>query len=285
MRRSLPIAALPLALVAATVAPCAAQPAEHQPPPAAAPASIQNAKDLLDALQASDASLRTYQATVVYDKRFALQADQHIRRGKLYFSSEPDKAIGRDRRRFAVTFDTLQIEEVVRPEQQALIFDGEWLVEKREAEKQWTATRLAPADAPIDPLSADGPLPIPFGQSAEAILSRFDAALAAPEDGLDWGALGASNYLASATGSWQLVLTPREGTPESERFREVRLWYIRDASGRLLPRLAYTIDRKGDESFVQLVGPQVNGELPPGVIDMSEPDPALGWTIQREPRE
>jgi hypothetical protein len=258
------------------------QPAKAKEAPAPA-AKIETAAELLDALEASDATLRTFQSHVVYDKRFELQGDQHIRTGHLYFSSEPGDDPDRPRRRFAVSFDTLQLDGAKRPERQALIFDGEWLVEVRESEKQWVARQLAPPGAPIDPLRVgEGPLPIPFGQPSAEILARFDAELLAAEEGIAWEELGAANYGKYVTGAWQLLLTPMEGTPEAEKFREIRLWYAPDGSGRILPRLAFTIDRKGDQSFVQLVGAKVNAPLPAGVIDMTEPDISEGWTVQRE---
>lgn len=261
--------------------PTAKKPPDQAPAPAIAP--FETPADLLDALEASDATLRSFQSHIVYDKRFELQGDQHIRRGQLFFSSDPTDDPDRPRRRFAVAFDTLQLDGVARPEQQALIFDGEHLVEKREAEKQWTSKRLAPPGAPIDPLRlGEGPLPIPFGQTSDAILARFDAELLAAEDGLAWDELGATNYLTYATGAWQLVLIPKEGTPEAEKFREIRLWYAADGSGRILPRLAFTIDRKGDQSFVQLVGAQVNRPLPADALDMRKPPPDAGWTVQED---
>ncbi len=240
---------------------------------------------LLDELEASDATLRTYQCLVVYDKRFELQGDQHIRRGRLYFSNEPGADGQRATRKFAVDFDTLTLDGVVRPELQALIFDGEWMVEKREAEKQWIATRVAAPGSQIDPLRlGEGPLPIPFGQSRAAIMARFDVSLLAFDEDFDWEAHNDQLYRDSVRGCWQLRMIPREGTSDADRFREIRLWYTRSASGRLLPRMAFTIDHKGDSSFVQLSGAKVDVPLPEGVIDMREPDASLGWTTQTNDR-
>ena len=246
-------------------------------------AKIETATDLLDTLEFSDATLVSFQSNVVYDKRFSLQDDRHIRRGRLYFQTEPAEGDQRPRRKFAVSFDTLQLDDVIRPEQQALIFDGEWLVEKREAEKQWVARQMAPPGSRIDPLRlGEGPLPIPFGQARAEIMARFDVELVDAAVGIEWEELDADLYRESVSGCWQLVLTPKAGTPDAERFHEIRLWYARDASGRILPRMAFTVDRKGDQAFVQLIGAKVNVPLPDGVIDMTEPDITEGWMNQRE---
>ena len=255
----------------------------ESPAPESRPAEIASAADLLDTLEFSDATLVSFQSNVVYDKRFSLQDDRHIRRGRLYFQTEPAEGDQRPRRKFAVSFDTLQLDDVIRPEQQALIFDGEWLVEKREAEKQWVARQMAPPGSQIDPLRlGEGPLPIPFGQARAEIMARFDVELVDASDGIDWADLDAELYRESVGECWQLHLVPKPGTTDAERFHEIRLWYAPDASGRILPRMAFTVDRKGDQAFVQLIGAKVNVPLPEGVIDMTEPDITEGWMNQRE---
>lgn len=255
----------------------------ESPAPESRPAEIATAADLLDTLEFSDATLVSFQSNVVYDKRFSLQDDRHIRQGRLYFQTEPAEGNQRARRKFAVSFDTLQLDDVIRPEQQALIFDGEWLVEKREAEKQWVARQMTPPGSPIDPLRlGEGPLPIPFGQARAEIMARFDVELVDAGAGIDWEGLDAQLYRDSVGGCWQLHMVPKAGTADADRFRQIRLWYAPDASGRILPRMAFTVDRKGDQSFVQLIGAKVNVPLPDGVIDMTEPDITEGWMNQRE---
>ena len=248
-----------------------------------APSDIASADALLTALETADQSLTSLQCNLVYDKRFSLQEDQHIRLGKLYFATEKGKGDARPTKTFAVVFDTLILDGASRPEKLSMVFDGEWLLEKREAEKQWVARQLAPPEAPIDPLRlGEGPLPIPIGQPKAEILARFDASLLPYDDGFQNAVEDDLAYRDFVAGCWQLLLLPKSDTPDAERFSEIRLWYSRDEKGRILPRMAFTIDRKGDESFVQLIGTQINKPLPDGVIDMTEPDPASGWDVQRD---
>ena len=125
----------------------------------------------------------------------------------------------------------------------------------------------------------------PIGQPKSEILARFDATLLPYDDGFQNAAAPDLAYRDFVKGCWQLLLMPKANTPDSERFREIRLWYAPDAQGRILPKMAFTIDRKGDESFVQLIGTVVNEPLPDGVIDMTEPDEAqklmLGLDIEQ----
>lgn len=275
------------AAIAMCVAPAVGEEPAPQNVPArvkvVAPPTITTADALLTALETADRSLQSLRCDLVYDKRFSLQEDQHIRLGKLYFATVEDGTSPRLKKTFAVVFDTLVLDGVARPEQLSMIFDGEWLVEKREAEKQWVARQLAPPDAPIDPLKlGEGPLPIPIGQPKSEILARFDVTLLPYDDGFQNVVEADYAYRDAVQGCWQLLLMPKAETPDAERFREIRLWYAPDAGGRILPHMAFTIDRKGDESFVQLVGTVVNEPLPEGVIDMTEPDEAAGWVVQRE---
>jgi len=248
-----------------------------------APPSIATADALLTALETADKSLETLQCALVYDKRFSLQDDQQIRFGNLYFTSEKVPASDRRKKTFAVIFDKLYFDNSERSEQLALIFDGEWLVEKREADKEWIARQIAPPDAPIDPLRlGEGPLPIPIGQPKGEILSRFDATLLPYDDGFQNAVQADLAYRDYVAGCWQLLLMPKAETPDGERFQEIRLWYAPDAEGRILPKMAFTIDRKGDESFVQLIDTKVNKPIPDGVIDMRAPSEKDGWIVQRD---
>ena len=228
------------------------------------------AEALLEALERAGDDIRTLRADVRYDRRFALQGDRHVRDGRLYFRATPGEG-----RAFAVHFETLRIDDRLQDDPQTWVFDGRWLVEKRPAQRSFVKREIAREGDDFDPLRiGEGPMPIPIGQKAEEILARYDAELLAPGDGLE--ALPA--FLAD---SYQLRLTARRDAQAeaSGELREVRLWYMRDT---LLPRMARTVNRARDESYVVLLNLRINEELPSGAIDSSEPPTSEGWDVRVE---
>lgn len=267
--------------------------APEQSAPAVAPGrTIDSVETLLDALERADVGVRTFQSEIIYDRRFRLQGDRHIRWGRLFFQVELSPASGgRARRTFAVRFETLTIPddtgEIRRADESLWVFDGQWLIEKREAERQFVKRQIARPEDPVDPLRlGEGPLPIPIGQRKADILARYDAEFLDAGDGLDAPpdaapgsreAREAAELQAFVRETWQLRLIPKAGASGDEEFREVRLWYTR---GALLPRAARTINRAGDESLVLLAGARVNEPLDPKVMSVAAPDPALGWSVQ-----
>lgn len=243
--------------------------------------AFSSAEALLDALERADAGLVSFDADIEYDRRFELQGDQHIRRGRLYYKAEPapadDPASGR-RGVFAVRFHELQIEDSIRTEAQTFVFDGEWFIEKNEAAKRFIKRQVAFPGERLNPLRlGEGPFPVPIGQKKADILARYEARLAPRDESLEH-----EDHLRGAflDGTTQLVLTPRPGY-ERDELREIRLWYREESGGRLLPRLTRTVDRKGDISLVRLVGMKVNApDFPADIVSIAEPPAGEGWDIQ-----
>ncbi|MBX3353350.1 MAG: hypothetical protein KF684_10510 [Phycisphaeraceae bacterium] len=264
---------------------------ERQPAPAPAPApggsptsesqaqradgEFRTARDLLVALERAGDTMRTLEAPVVYDRRFKLQGDRHIRRGTLYFSNQLNNA-GQRSRAFAIVFSSLQVAGRYEDDPQTWVFDGRWLVEMRPAQKQFVKREVSRPGQPFDPLKiGEGPMPIPIGQDANEILARYDAQLLPAREGLpeSWGV---PDWLL---GTYQLLLTPRPGVNEDDEFRTIRLWYEK---GTLLPRMAITVNRGGDESIVYLESPKANAPLPEGMLNVKEPPAGAGWQVQIE---
>ncbi|MBL0927265.1 MAG: hypothetical protein IBJ11_06380 [Phycisphaerales bacterium] len=280
--------------------------------PASAPAALtpasdasefRTADDLLRALESADRDILTFEADLLYDRFFELQGDRHIRTGKLLFDVQRLMRVGPGaadqpppppRRTFVVDLDTLRIEGVERDDRQQWIFDGQWLIERREKEKQWTAREIARPGQDVDPLRlGEGPLPIPIGQRRDDIVARYEAALLPALEGLDPADPERALYAQAAKGSWQLRLTPRgrSGAGAADEFGEIRLWYVRlpaaaDGSpGPLVPRLSRTKSRSGDESLVLLTNARVNAPGFPRdrlTAMQQRPDPAAGWQVQEE---
>ena len=239
--------------------------------PALAQHDIASAEELLTALETADQDLNTLQAGIRYTRRMLLQGDEQTRQGALYF--ERNAADGT--RTFAVHFEVLYVNDRRDTDEQQWIFDGEWLIERRPKEKQYVARQIAPPGEDLDPLRlGEGPLPIPIGQRAADVLARYSAELVNPFTGIE-SESGAVKEFVDDT--WQLKLTPHESMRDDDEFREIRLWYDRDT---LLPRLAKTLNRSGDESFVQLVNLRRNAEIRDDPFNIEPPAEDDGWDVQ-----
>ena len=240
-------------------------PARAQPP---APGDV---GELLAAIEHADEGVESIQASVQYDRRLELQDDRILRRGTLYFITEGDA------RKFAVRFDKRYVDGVERAEDEMLIFDGRWMVEKREEAKQFIRREIAREGADFDPLRlGEGPFPIPIGQRAQDIRARYDATMPGRADGLDRD-IERTHLVDHVRDAFQLKLVPHD--LENADLVEIRLWY-RFQDDRLVPRLARTVDPRGDVTYVQLINIRVNEPVPSDALSVDPPSEDKGWSIQ-----
>lgn len=242
--------------------------------PAKKPGDITDATDLLAALEAADANVRTMTADLVYDKTFDIAGDRQIRWGKLSFTD--DHAEKSRVRKFAIRFDRLRIGERLEKEEKHYIFDGRWLVEKLPGQKQFIKTEIVREGDTFDPLKiGEGPMPIPIGQRKDETLARFSAELLGADDGVEAETAPETEVLRKhVAGTYQLKLVPKPGTEESKDFKEIRLWYRAGASegeAAFLPVMARTENRAGDISIVRLSGVALNGKIDESVLDTALP--------------
>lgn len=258
--------------------------------PADVSGEFRTAADLLAALETADRDLRSLQSNISYTREFG-SIEGNVRQewsGTLYYDADLGRGAGDGgappRRGFAVVFDSSILDGQKRQERRDFVFDGQWFVERLHAERQMIRRRVVPPGEVADPLKiGEGPFPIPIGQKREEILGRFEVTLLPPGDG--WPGGEAPRVL---NGSWQLRLVPREGTQEAREFREVRLWYQRmktpgdtagPAEGRLLPRMARTINMDGGAVEVFLTDLRPNQPVPDGVFDTAPPPRGSGWDV------
>ncbi len=235
---------------------------------------IPDVNALLDAIEQSDDGVQSIQAKVQYDRHLELQNDRILRRGTLYF------VVDGDRRKFAVRFDERIVDNIPRQENETLIFDGRWFVEKREdgESKVFIRREVARDGDDFDPLKlGEGPFPIPIGQRKEDILRTYTASMPAVTEGL-LGADEEANLLNHVKGAYQLHLIPKNADDD---LQDIRLWYIEKA-GRLVPRLARTENAIGDVTYVQLIALQVNAEIPKDALSTEPPSEADGWDVQEK---
>ena len=237
------------------------------------PPAIANVENLLDAIEALDAELDTLTAGVVYQRVFSLQGDQHTRYGRLDYRADPARA-------FALSFDRMIVDQTVRDQDQTIVFDGEWLVEREvdEEGRRFTKRRIAAPGEDFDPFRVGNQtlIPLPIGQRKADILERYRAELLPPDVGVD-----ANNpFLQGLIRTHQLRLTPLDANNEEERFREIRLWYARDT---LLPQLSIAMHRNGDQSLVRLTRVRANEGVDPDRITVGVPE-GEGWQVRVEDR-
>lgn len=245
------------------------------------------AERILDELERDGAELRRLSADVSYSRTMAASADEQVRLGHLYYVNE---GAGDQRvRRFGVVFDTLILDPATKPRREtyhkSYVFDGEWLVERdHRTRTAWKRQVVAPGEQ-FDPLRVgEGPFPIPLGQKKADILARYAVEALPTTDGLlpregeAWPErrVEEGKNLATFVGdSVQLRLAPLPEFATDDEFVEIRLWYARDESGVLLPRMARTEDVGGDVSLVYLKDVAINErasipsdamsiEIPPG---------------------
>jgi|GEM_PF-763197 len=249
------------------------------------PAAIKTVDELLDALETADKGMRTFTAGIRYTKVFAEieGGDRQTWQGMLYFDARPEApgtgpgAPGAEppptRKRFAVNFDTLIVGNRRRDETKHLIFDGEYLVEKNAADRQFLKRRVVAKGERTDPLRiGEGPFPLPIGQRKSEILKRLSAELRPFEDGLEHLTEQARARYADTV---QLRLVPRAQARDARDLQEIRIWYRRSD---LLPRLARTKSAEGSTAEVLLINQAVNGTIGVEVFN-TDPPTEPGWDV------
>ncbi|MEM9662458.1 MAG: hypothetical protein AAF937_09135 [Planctomycetota bacterium] len=215
-----------------------------------------NADELLDAIEKSDRDIGRLTAAMQYHRLFELAGDEQTRLGMLQFVNERDADGEPANRRFAIRFDQVTVDDRRERDGRTFVFDGEWLTERIPSDKLMLKRQVAPPGADFDPLKVgEGPLPIPLGQAKADILERYDVTMPEPLDGIDHRVDKArlQSYITAMEAA-QLKLIPKD---EDNQFEEIRLWYRTVETG-VLPCMALTINRTGDEVMVQLLDFRLN---------------------------
>ncbi|MEO1583837.1 MAG: hypothetical protein AAFR96_04595 [Planctomycetota bacterium] len=248
--------------------------------------AFEDADALLDAIETSDRGIRALTSDIQYHRLFELAGDEQMRLGRLQFVSEPAEGGGEGedaqppRRRFAINFDQVVIGGRRERDGRTFVFDGEWLIERIPSDRLMLKRQVAPPGAAFDPLKVgEGPLPIPLGQEKADILERYDVTMPDATDGIDHrdDAATLENFIA-AMDAQQLRLVPKD---EDDQFREVRLWYRRVETG-VVPCMAMTLNRTGDEVVVQLIRVRLNDAAR---VDerLFSGDAPTGWDVEVTP--
>ena len=95
--------------------------------------SISDADELLNAIDKASGNLHDFTANMRYTKEQGLLGDIQTRTGKLYYLNDAETGV----RKFFVHFIELRMGDTVEKESHDFIFDGRWLVERINDEKQF----------------------------------------------------------------------------------------------------------------------------------------------------
>jgi tetratricopeptide (TPR) repeat protein len=238
------------------------------------------ADEFLDAVEASDKDIRRLTAMMQYHRIFELAGDEQTRLGTLQFVNTPAEDGEPAERKFAIRFDQVIVGGRRERDGRTFVFDGEWLIERIPKDKLMLRRQVAPPGAGFDPLKVgEGPLPIPLGQAKADILNRYEVTMPEPTAGIAGreDADKLTNFI-EAMDAGQLRLVPRD---DDDQFVEIRLWY-RPVETGVLPCMAITRNRTGDEVMVQLVEFRLNDAARIDEDAFSREAPA-DWDVEETP--
>jgi hypothetical protein len=223
--------------------------------------------DILDRLEARGKDIRSFQAHVVYHKDNALLGDQQTRMGKLhYLAADPAAS---QSARFRLDFEQIIINDALRPNPLTWVFDGQWLAERQEEKKLFIRRQVVGPGEVYDPLSVDGPFPLPLGQSRLQVLARYHVRLVEDAD-----------PSAPELDMIHLHLVPRPDVPRAQgSFDTADLWFDPDT---LLPRKVATTESDATTT-VTITKPRLNEHdqaAQPQLFSTQPPPPGSGWRVE-----
>ena len=244
----------------------AATPNKTDETPVSPAGDIQTMDELLDAQTAADAGIQDLIARVRYQTIQGVLGDEQTRLGTVTFRALPDE---KRTKQFSIQFRELIASGGIGKESQDWIFDGRYLVERDNDEKDFIKREVVQEGKSIDPLSVDGPFPLPIGQSKESILRRFKAELLPREDRAGEG----MQEFARLVGFLRVRLTALRADDD---LATVELWYHPES---FLPHRAHIVERGGDEKIVDLIEPKVNAGVDAALFSTATPPLSEGWRI------
>ena len=241
-------------------------------------AAIDSATDLLTALANQDLTTSSLIGEIRFTSINALEGDRQMRFGNLAI-----KRLADGTRNYAVSFDTLIIDDRQEAIAEHYIFDGHWFVERLPQEKQFNKRELVPLGETLDPmeLMRDAPFWVSLGHDQDKLLASYDAELLPTNDGLvdneNYPELRYFAELPHVIDTYQLKLTPKPGSGFEDDWEWVRIWINKDT---LLPSLYIKAEWTGDLQIVELFKTKLNTDIPTSIFDTTTPDARSGWHVQ-----
>jgi hypothetical protein len=242
-------------------------------------APFASAGELLAAIGKQDILTDSLTGNIRYIVINALENDRQTRYGKLAIQKQP----GSDQRNYAVSFDTLVIDDRQESIAEHYIFDGRWFIERKPQEKQFNKRELVPMGQTLDPmeLMRDAPFWVSLGHDQERLLASYNAELLPTTQSLienaDFPELAFFAELPHVSDTVQLKLTPKPGSGFEDDWEWVRIWINPET---LQPSLYIKSEWTGDLQIVDLFSLKANNEIPASVFDTTTPDARSGWRVQ-----
>jgi hypothetical protein len=230
----------------------------------AAPITLPDADAFLTKVQAALDKVDMLQCKLTYTRSQELLGDKQVRLGTLAFLRKPGPA------RFGIVFNKLIVDDRIEAEVKAYIFDGEWLVEKIPAQKQFFKRQISdPKAGPQEDLleSGKGPFIIPLTTKKDQILARFYASIVP------------ANPKSDPDNTTHLKLVPK--VPQNAEFTAIDIWYDNTT---LFPRQVRTTDSSQNISEILLQEIVPNIDIDASRLDTSAPTEP-GWRIEITPWE
>ena len=178
--------------------------------------------------------------------------------------------------RYAIHFQRVLVDKRADEQSRWYIFDGRWMVEKLEDQKQFFAHELVAPNSPAErsnPLAmGEGPFAVPIGAEKDRILKRYVVTVTLPD--------AASKD--EPANSVRLTLKPRPG--QRNNFTQIDFWYDRD---KLTPLQARTEDESENVSLIVLKDVKTNEPIDPSMMDTRAPSVTGqgGWREEIRPWE
>lgn len=274
-----------LAMLAGCFAPQAVR-AEVNPEASAAPVTPDSAKPAactdaaalhwLDQLEARGQSLKSFTANVVFDKENTLLGDRQVRMGVVAYAAADPHA--NRPARFVIDFNQMVVNGALRARRTMYIFDGSWLVEKNFDNHMFQKRQVVAPGQSFDPLSLDGPFPLPLGQKRDNVLARFTVHVIEDEP---------------EEKRIHLRLTPREDVAPAEgqkEFDQIDLWFnpndgAAHGNDQYLPTriVARQAPEKTSVELRDIVTDKMNDAEMDQRFDTTPPGPGSGWNVDIKP--
>lgn len=208
--------------------------------------------ELLDKIEAASKKTETLKATVRYSRLQPLLGAEQVRFGTLHYVTGPPA-------RFSVHFDKLVIDDRMDKQNRRYIFDGRWLAERLDDQKQFRKWEVVPPDqdaAAADPLAlGEGPFAVPVAFEKDRVLKRFDVKQVQPNK--DQDPKGETVHL---------TLQPKPG--HDRDIDVIDLWYDTKS---LMPVRAVTIHNDGDEHTIDLSKIETGVDIKKELFDTRAP--------------
>ncbi|QNN20860.1 outer membrane lipoprotein carrier protein LolA [Planctomycetales bacterium ZRK34] len=226
----------------------------------------------LDKLETRGRSLKSFTANVVFDKENTLLGDRQVRMGTVAYSAASGE--GSDPARFVIDFNKMVVNDALRDRRTVYVFDGSWLVEKNFDRKMFQKRQVVAPGQSFDPLSLDGPFPLPLGQKRDNVLARFTVSVM--EDESD------AKFI-------HLRLVPREdvGPTEGQKeFDQIDLWFNPNPGADQYLPTKIVARQAPDKTTVELrdivTDKMTHAEMDKR-FDTTPPGPGTGWNVDIKP--